>query len=206
MPHFQPVQQRQQLQYAENRLHSSFITMPTRSQSEKIRLEHDAAKIFLRIYERRFHKRARDIIHNEPSKPDVTCHIDQATLDLEIAHLYGSADEAMLLLGRSIDEEITHKLNEQAFINSAHERLMSALNAILFSKAEKHYDSKHAWLVIRNTHPAWSADEIRRAACEITVPNSHPFEQIWIIGDFEGESDIVKIFPQPALRFCRTKT
>lgn len=178
--------------------------MPTRSESEKIILEHEAAKIFLRLYERRFHTRARDIIHNEPSKPDVTCHIDHQNLDLEIAHLYGSADEAMLLLGRSIDDEITQKLNEQAFINGAHERLMSALNAILCSKAAKRYESDRVWLVIRNAHPAWSSDEIKRATCEISVPDNHPFEQIWIIGDFEGQSGIVKLFPQPALNFCQT--
>lgn len=180
--------------------------MPTRSQSEKIRLEHQAAKIFLRLYERRFHTRARDIIHNEPSKPDVTCHINHQGLDLEIAHLYGSADEAMLLLGRSLDAEITQKLNEQAFIEGAHARLMSALNAILCGKAAKHYQSERVWLVIRNTHPAWSAEEIKRAACEISVPSTHPFEQIWIIGDFEGISDIVKLYPQPALSFCSIDT
>jgi hypothetical protein len=30
---------------------------------------------------------------------------------------------------------------------------------------------------------------------QITVPNIHPFEQIWIVADWQGKSGIVQLFP-----------
>ena len=70
--------------------------------SEKIRLEHEAARLFMRLYQRRYGVSMRHIWHNEPAKPDVSCYLEQQRLDLEIAHLYGSEAEAMQLLGRDL--------------------------------------------------------------------------------------------------------
>ena len=75
---------------------------------EKIKLEHEAARLFMRLYEQRFGITMRHIWHNEPARPDVSCYYDNQRLDLEIAHLYGSEAEAMQILGRSLSLQ-THQ-------------------------------------------------------------------------------------------------
>ncbi|MFT6030233.1 MAG: hypothetical protein ACI8O8_001977 [Oleiphilaceae bacterium] len=51
------------------------------------------------------------------------------------------------------------------------------------------------WLVIRNAHPAWTAEKIISLQHQIKVPFKHPFEQIWIAADFKGNSGIVQLYP-----------
>ncbi len=164
------------------------------SLQEKIELEHDAARIFMRLYEQRSGQPMRHIWHNEPSKPDVSCYLNGDRMDLEIAHIYGSETEAMLILGREANIrtlEALHRLTEVPL----GERLLAALNAVLASKAGKHYDSERVWLVIRNANPLWSAEELRACRERITLPGQHPFEQIWVIGDMAGESGILQLYP-----------
>lgn len=179
--------------------------MSKKSDREKINLEHDAAKIFMRRYEAKTGKIIRDIIHNEPAKPDVTCHLEGEKLDLEIAHVYGSEAEAIQILGHYIDENTTTELQQLQTIRGAHNRLLSALNRILLNKSKKTYLTQKVWLVLRNAHPAWTASKIKALRTEITVPDNHPFDQIWIIGDFAGTSDIVRLYPAnapKAMDFC----
>jgi hypothetical protein len=176
-----------------------------KSDREKMQLEHDAAKIFMRRFEAKTGKTIRDIIHNEPSKPDITCHLEGETLDLEIAHIYGSEAEAIQILGHYIGESITNELHQLQTIRGAYNRLLSALNRILFNKSKKYYATEKVWLVLRNAHPAWTAEKIKALRTEITIPENHPFDQIWIIGDFAGISDIVRLYPAnapKALDFC----
>lgn len=165
------------------------------SSSEKRHLEHEAAKLFMRHYEKDTGHIIRHIWHNLPNRPDVSCELEGARLDLEIAHLYGSEQEAMKILGRSLSDKTRAELRQQACCSDVHQRLLNALNRILMNKAQKLYDSKRAWLVIRNAHPAWTAEKIMSLQHQINVPFSHPFEQIWMVADFAGESGIVQIFP-----------
>lgn len=164
------------------------------SQKEKIELEHDAAKLFMRWYEQNTGKPIRHIWHNEPSRPDVSCLFEDERLDLEIAHLYGSEAEAMSILGRSLSDatrEALHALDQE----EVDDRLLQALNRILLGKSKKTYRSERVWLVIRNAHPQWSASDIKALFGQIEVPNDHPFEKIWIVGDMKGKSGIVRLFP-----------
>jgi len=165
------------------------------SSAEKRHLEHEAAKLFMRHYEKNTGHEIRHIWHNEPSRPDVSCILEGARLDLEIAHLYGSEQEAMKILDRCLSEKTRAELQEQACCSDVHQRLLNALNRILMNKAQKHYDSKRVWLVIRNAHPAWTADSITELQHQINVPFDHPFEQIWMVADFEGNSGIVQLHP-----------
>jgi hypothetical protein len=73
--------------------------------------------------------------------------------------------------------------------------LLEALNQILYNKSFKKYKTKRVWLVIRNTHSAWGKKQILALQHQITVPNIHPFEQIWIVADWQGKSGIVQLFP-----------
>tara|TARA_R110002072_G_scaffold283828_1_gene447473 strand:+ start:14667 stop:15239 length:573 start_codon:yes stop_codon:yes gene_type:complete len=165
------------------------------SAAEKRHLEHEAAKIFMRRYEKETGHEIRHIWHNQPTRPDVSCVLEGERLDLEIAHLYGSEQEAMKILGRSLTEKTRAELRQQACCSDVHQRLLKALNRILTNKAQKHYDSKKVWLIIRNAHPAWTAEPIINLQDKIHVPVGHPFKQIWIVADFSGESGIVQLFP-----------
>ncbi|WP_088332838.1 hypothetical protein [Lacimicrobium sp. SS2-24] len=165
------------------------------SESEKIDLEHEAAKLFMRWYERNTGEIIRHIWHNRPRKPDVSCYLNGERLDLEIAHLYGSEKEAMQILGRELDHKTRHELQELDKYTDAHDRLLNSLNRILYNKSQKRYKTERVWLVIRNAHPAWSAEQIQSTHHHIDVPHHHPFEQIWIVGDMQGKSGIVQLYP-----------
>ncbi len=165
------------------------------SEEEKQKLEHEAAKLFMRWYEKTTGQVIRHIWHNRPQKPDVSCYLDGQRLDLEIAHLYGSEQEAMQILGREIDQRTRQELLLQERCENPDDRLLKALNRILANKARKHYQSQRVWLVIRNAHPAWTAPQIQAMRSHIEVPPAHPFEQIWMVGDMKGESGIVRLYP-----------
>ncbi|WP_340677942.1 hypothetical protein [Paraglaciecola sp.] len=124
------------------------------SEQEKIALEHQAAKLFMHWYEHDTGKHIRHLWHNRPNKPDVSCRLEGQRLDLEIAHLYGSEQEAMALLGRALNELTRLELRELVSTSESDKRLLFALNRILANKSLKHYKSARVWLVIRNAHPA----------------------------------------------------
>ncbi|AKH21164.1 hypothetical protein [Sedimenticola thiotaurini] len=166
------------------------------SQQEKIRLEHQAAKLFMRWYEHDTGKPIRHIWHNRPIKPDVSCQFEGERLDLEIAHLYGTEQEAMKILGRNLSRKTRQELRKMEQDTDPHHRLLNALNRILANKATKRYKTRRVWLVIRNAHPAWNSNVIAAMQHRIQVPRKHPFEQIWIVGDFNGKSGIVQLYPR----------
>lgn len=165
---------------------------------EKIKLEHEAARIFMRLYQQRFNIKMRHIWHNEPARPDVSCYYDGSKLDLEIAHLYGSEVEAMHILGRAISAE-THRELMALLRTPPEHRLLTALNRIISSKALKHYQSDNVWLVIRNANPLWTRQDMMSHCDKLHMPKSHPFNEIWLVGDMAGESGILPLYP-PALR------
>ena len=162
--------------------------------SEKIRLEHEAARLFMRLYQRRYGVSMRHIWHNEPARPDVSCYYDDQKLDLEIAHLYGSEVEAMHILGRELAEN-THKELLALLRTPAQHRLLTALNRLVCNKAEKSYQSERVWLVIRNANPLWTRRDVLQHIKQLHMPKLHPFEQIWLIGDMQGKTGLVALYP-----------
>lgn len=169
----------------------------TPSEQEKIELEHEAAKLFMRLYEKQFGIPMRHIWHNEPRKPDVSCYLNDEKLDLEIAHLYGSEAEAMLILRREVNQRTLEALHLLLNV-PVKERLLKALNTILINKAEKSYHSQRVWLVLRNANPLWSRADIEARRDQLSLPANHPFEQIWMVGDMAGKSGLVQLFPAPS--------
>ncbi len=165
------------------------------SSAEKIHLEHQAAKLFMRQYEQDTGRKIRHIWHNKPNRPDVSCELEGERLDLEIAHLYGSEQEAMKILNRKLSNKTRDELRDQACCADVDQRLLNALNRILLNKAQKLYKSKQVWLVIRNAHPAWTAEKITALQHKISIPFQHPFEQIWMVADMHGKSGIVQLYP-----------
>jgi hypothetical protein len=171
------------------------MTNTLNSAQEKRQLEHQAAKLFMRCYERASGLEIRHIQHNQPSKPDVSCSLNGEPLDLEIAHLYGSEQEAMQILNRELSTKTRDALREQEQLSDVNHRLLTALNRILKNKATKSYQSPRVWLIIRNAHPAWHAKDIERLRDHIHVSKPHPFEQIWVVADIDAQSGLVKLFP-----------
>lgn len=164
------------------------------SMQEKIHLEHEAAKLFMRLYEKQFGIPMRHIWHNLPRKPDVSCYLNGKKLDLEIAHIYGSEAEAKLILGRGADEKMLASLHQLTLLPVTG-RLLAALNAILASKAVKRYHSQRVWLVLRNMNSLWQHMDFEKYRQQIKLPEAHPFEQIWLIGDAKGRNGAMQLYP-----------
>ena len=174
------------------------------SESEKRRLEHEAARLFMRAYEHQFHQSIRHIWHNDPAKPDISCYLQGQKLDLEIAHLYASEREARIASGDAAgsrehehyhgSEHLWAYLHDLACMDWQ-QRLKQSLSRILTSKARKHYNSRRCWLIIRNASPLWQRQEFCQLLPHLNLP-PHPFEQIWVVPDFPGEEPLVKLFPK----------
>lgn len=162
------------------------------SEKEKLALEHDAAKLFMRLYEKAHSVSMRHIWHNSPSKPDVSCYYDGTRLDLEIAHLYASEAEAMAVLGRALSIETQREIALMAQTPDC-DHLSNALNRLLKQKYKKRYDSERVWLVIRNASPLWHRQEIELILNRLTPTPVQPFEQIWMITDFFGKEGLLRI-------------
>lgn len=166
------------------------------SASEKRKLEHQAARLFMRLYEAKFGVHFRHIWHNEPRKPDVSAYLGEQKLDLEIAHLYGSEQEAMLRLGRELSEKTRLELAHLQITPPDH-RMLEALNRLLHHKSNKAYHTHQAWLVIRNANPLWTTKDFIQNRHLIKRPAAHPFDQIWLIGDFDGQDGEVLRLDKP---------
>jgi hypothetical protein len=164
------------------------------TEQEKVELEHQAARVFMRAWERQHSVPLRHIWHNRPTKPDVSCQLDGQRLDLEIAHLYGSEVEAMAILGRHLSPA-THQALLELMQDDVHQRLLHALNRILAVKAQKRYKTERVWLVIRNANPLWKNDDMLALRQHFTVPQRHPFEQIWMVTNLSNNSDILQLYP-----------
>ncbi len=159
---------------------------------EKLELEQQAAELFAAIYPDN-QGECRFLHHNLPPKPDATLLINNKPQDIEIAHLYGSEEEAQLILGKDLDTATRDALRAQSIHTHTDDRLINALNRILASKAEKHYHSVQPWLVIRNMHPAWNKQAIEQYCHRIDVVYPNPFEKIWLIADRNGKSGLVQL-------------
>lgn len=161
--------------------------------SNKVAWEKQATKVFINWYNTTFNNHLTFLTNNQPAKPDVSCLLDGNKIDIEIAHLYGTEQDAMSILGKELSEYTKSELAQLEKTTTAEQRLISALNRILEQKSHKHYNSEHTWLVIRNVHPGWNTEKIKRASDKIVLPLNHPFEQIWIVGDITAASGALLI-------------
>lgn len=168
----------------------------SRSDTEKRRLEHQAARVFLRCYEAEFGVPMRHIWHNEPAKPDTSCYCQNERLDLEIAHLYANESEAQLACGHTIENPLWRYLSDLSGLD-LQQRLNTALTHLLRKKATRHYHSQRVWLVIRNASPLWHRGDILEVVEQLQQQGlAHQmthFEQVWIVPDFEGQEALVRV-------------
>ncbi|MFT4810327.1 MAG: hypothetical protein ACI9LX_003693 [Paraglaciecola sp.] len=147
------------------------------SEYEKIELEYQAAKLFMRWYEHETGNPIRHLWHNRPAKPDVSCRFERERLDLEVAHLYVSKQEAVQILQRELSEQTRQELQQLEKTTEPNARLLRALNRNLFNKSFKRYKTKRVWLMLRNTHPAWDKKKILTQQHCIAIPSTHPLNK-----------------------------
>lgn len=173
--------------------HTSKGALLSRSEHEKRLLERDAAKLFMRRFEQEFGEPMRHIWHNEPAKPDISCYFQNERLDLEVAHLYATVEEARHARNgdKESDERLWDYLAELVTLDPC-QQLKTALFRLLNSKAQKHYDSERVWLIIRNVSPIWDRPQIVATLKNFDMAE-HPFEQIWILPDFEGQDNLIQV-------------
>ena len=163
---------------------------------DKANWELQAIRVFITWFNKNDHQLLSISHQNRPAKPDVTCKLDGEQVDIEIAHLYGSDKEAMKILGRKLDSDTRIELRKLERGGHVESRLLLALNRILEQKASKQYQSHRIWLVIRNAHPAWSCTDIQTHIQQLKIPEIHPFQRIWVIGDLTAASGAIQIYPQ----------
>jgi len=71
--------------------------------------------------------------------------------------------------------------------------MVKDLNKILMEKSPQTYGSQLVWLMIRNGHPLVEQKYYQRYQTEITVPQTHPFQQIWLSCSRDGE--LLQLYP-----------
>jgi len=164
-----------------------------KTQSEKIRLEVYAVIYFLRYLRKNSQSKVRLKKIASPPYPDVICEIDGQEIGMEVAHLYGSQRDARQIFGRSKPIEKTMKHRVKHSIVPLNFRIPNDLNEILDSKAKKIYPGK-TWLLIRTAYPLWDFNDFQFYMDEVIIPESHHFENIWLLCDQKGLSGAINLY------------
>ena len=126
---------------------------------QKDNLEYYAVNNFITEYNRT-HKRLLFFISQcKPPKPDIICRHHKREIGVEIAHTYGTGEEAAVRLGNRNSYDFPDKVHRKRRIIPVNFRALDSLNKILLKKATREYELSHIWLVIRNAFPLWSLSD-----------------------------------------------
>ena|SRR5688572_3643750 len=161
------------------------------------RLEIYAIIYFIATYRRLFQGWPTLVDMPTPPEPDFIIRLDTREVGVEVAHLYGSERDARLLLARSRPEESISQARVEHAMTPLNVRVPVELNRILSQKATKAYP-RSTWLVIRNAFPLWDKADFKMYPEALTMPPEHPFEQIWLLCDYQGTSGLLRLFPTEA--------
>ncbi|MFC1495725.1 hypothetical protein ACFL6W_10625 [Thermodesulfobacteriota bacterium] len=151
--------------------------------NQKDNLEYYAVKNFITEYNRTHKKRLFFISQCKPPKPDTICRHHKREIGVEIAHTYGTGEEAAVRLGNRDSNDFSDEVHRKRSIIPFNYRALDSLNKILSKKATRTYELSHIWLVIRNAFSLWSLSDYRKYKKDIFIPEKHPFRQIWILCD-----------------------
>lgn len=150
---------------------------------QKENLEYYAVINFVSEYNR-IHKRHLHFVRQcKPPKPDAICLHIKKEIGIEVAHTYGSGEEAAIRLGNRNSVDFLDILHQKRRITPVDIRALNSLNTILTKKATRTYDVSPTWLLIRNGFPLWSLLDYRKCKSEVFVPKETPFRQIWLLCD-----------------------
>ena len=116
-----------------------------------------------------------------PPEPDSYCLLDGQPLYIEVGHVYGTQSDVKRLLGRTGKSAPSARQEFLSAMVPLDRRLLTPLNNLLLNKAKKTYSVARVWLLIRSAFPLWNRRDFEKHLKEILVPESHPFEQIWLL-------------------------
>lgn len=116
-----------------------------------------------------------------PPEPDGYCLLDGQPLYVEVGHIYGTVSDTKRLLGRSGKSAPSPEERQMSAMIPLDRRLLSPLNSLLAAKAERTYAAVRVWLLIRSAFPLWNRGDFEQYLCDVVVPESHKFEQIWLL-------------------------
>lgn len=150
---------------------------------QKDNLEYYAVINFISEYNRSYKKQLHFVRQSKPPKPDVICLHNKKEIGIEVAHTYGSGEEAAIRLGNRNSSDFPNTLHRKRRITPVDIRALNSLNAIMTKKATKTYDISSTWLLIRNGFPLWSLSDYRNYKKEIFIPEETPFHKIWLLCD-----------------------
>lgn len=118
----------------------------------------------------------------DPPEPDSWCSMDGQSLHVEVGHFYGTTSDAKVILGREGKSAPTDVEQLNSSLMPVDVKLLMELNSLLKSKATKKYQSRRVLLLIRSAFPLWNIEHFKKHRAQITIPETHPFEQIWLLG------------------------
>jgi hypothetical protein len=153
------------------------------SGDEKANLEHHAVQSFIKLYNQTHRRKLTFLQLGHPPMPDAICRLGRRDLGIEVAHCYGSWDDAALRLGHRLASQIPKIAQQARRTTPLDVRVLSTLNEVLTKKSTREYDFGPVWLVVRNAFSAWSARDYRRRQDDIMLPTTTPFGQIWLVCD-----------------------
>jgi len=124
-----------------------------------------------------------------PPEPDALCILSGQELGVEVAHLYGTEQDAERLTKPDQEHRRNPLTDEEMMCNGIKPfrvRVLAVLNDILRGKAGKQYRRSPVWLLVRNMFPLWAEPDFEQHKDEIVVPEVHPFEHVWLLGEPDG--------------------
>jgi len=125
----------------------------------------------------------------QPPEPDALCLLDGKQLGVEVAHLYGTGQDAERITGavQKRRNPLTEEERMDNRLKAFRERVLAELNTkVLGKKAKKRYRRSPVWLLVRNRFPLCNRQYFEQHMDEIIVPEDHPFEHIWLLGEHDG--------------------
>lgn len=129
----------------------------------------------------------------DPPEPDGFCSIDEQPLYVEVGHFYGTQSDVKLLLGRTGKSATTPEEQLNSSLIPLDARLLMPLNRLLAEKATRKYQASRVWLLIRSAFPLWTIDDFKKYQASITIPQEHPFEQIWLLCDPRSSFGVLRL-------------
>ncbi|HYA43244.1 MAG TPA: hypothetical protein VEF34_18220 [Syntrophobacteraceae bacterium] len=150
---------------------------------QKHNLEYHAVLSFIAEYNRTRKRHIHFICQCEPPMPDTLCRLGDKQIGVEVAHTYGTGEEAATRLGNLDMKDFPDKVHRGRRIIPISIRALRSLNDILAKKANAKYQFSPTWLLVRNGFFHFSLTDYCKSKGEILVPHGHPFEKIWLLCD-----------------------
>ena len=154
-----------------------------RTMKQKDNLEYYAVINFISEYNQTHKRHLHFVSQSKPPKPDSICLHNNKEIGIEVAHTYGSREEAAIRLGNRNSGDFPNELHLKRRIIPVDIRALNSLNAIMSKKATRTYNVSPTWLLIRNGFPLWSLSDYQKCKKEIFIPKETPFHQIWLLCD-----------------------